>query len=52
MSVAQERSWAAGAAGAGLHVKIFRRLGVSETPVTLTGPAIASSCRCGAMVTP
>ena len=49
MSPAHRRSWLA---AAGWQEKILRRLGVSDTPVTLSGPAIARSCRCGAIVTP
>jgi hypothetical protein len=40
MSLAQPRSWLG---EAGLQVKIRRRLGVSETPVMVIGPATASS---------
>ncbi len=36
----------------GRHVKIFLRLGVSETPVTFDGPTIATSRMCGSAVTP
>ena len=36
----------------GRHVKILRRLGVSDTPVTRCGPTIARSFRCGSVVMP
>ena len=36
----------------GRHVKIFRRLSVSDTPVTLDGPRIVMSRMCGSAVTP
>ena len=36
----------------GRHVKILRRLGVSETPVTLNGPVMLKSRRCGSIVIP
>ena len=36
----------------GWQVKIRRRLGVSETPVAVSGPVIAMSRRCGSVVKP
>ena len=36
----------------GVPVKIFRRLGVSETPLIAIGPVIARSRRCGSVVKP
>ena len=36
----------------GRHEKIFNRLGVSDTPVTSSGPWITKSRRCGSIVTP
>ena len=43
---------ASSAADSGRHVKIFRRLGVSEMPVTRIGPVMAKSRTCGRVVTP
>ena len=44
---------AASSAGVvGRQVKMRRRLGVSETPVTCVGPVTANSRRCGSAVTP
>ena len=40
------------ARAAGRHVKILRRLGVSDTPVTFDGPAITSAFMCGNAVMP
>ena len=39
-------------AGLRIHVRIFRRLGVGETPVTASGPVMARSRRCGRVVIP
>jgi len=36
----------------GWQVKIFLRLGVCETPVTVNGPVIAKSRTCGNVVKP
>src|SRR5688572_6872389 len=36
----------------GRHVKIWRRLGVSDTPVGLYGPVTTRSDRCGILVMP
>ena len=43
---------ASSAAVVGRHVKIFRRLAVSDTPVTVWGPVMAKSRRCGSPVMP
>ncbi len=40
------------AAPVGRQTKILRRLGVSETPVTLYGPVTLKSRTCGRMVMP
>ena len=40
------------ACAVGRHEKIFRRLGVSDTPVTSIGPCTMKSRRCGSMVMP
>ena len=39
-------------AEAGEQVKMRRRLGVSETPVTTKGPAMVNDCRCGSAMNP
>ena len=43
---------ASSAAEVGRQLKMRRRLGVSDTPVTLNGPATANSRRCGSVVMP
>ena len=43
---------ASSAAAVGRQMKTLRRLGVSDTPVTLNGPPTANSRRCGSVVMP